>query len=74
VYVRLDKGETIDDIEPETLEDCAQLCKANSIQGTGSVASHPTDVRCSATAFIGRTAGVCRATVSPMTGVEDEDD
>lgn len=35
VYVRLDKGETIDDIEPETLEDCAQLCKANSIQGTG---------------------------------------
>jgi hypothetical protein len=35
VYVRLEKGETIDDIEPETLEDCAQLCKANSIQGTG---------------------------------------
>jgi len=33
VYIRLLKGETIDDIEPETLEDCAQICKANSIQG-----------------------------------------
>eukprot|EP00238_Polyblepharides_amylifera_P010007 CAMPEP_0196589676 /NCGR_PEP_ID=MMETSP1081-20130531/64286_1 /TAXON_ID=36882 /ORGANISM="Pyramimonas amylifera, Strain CCMP720" /LENGTH=198 /DNA_ID=CAMNT_0041912541 /DNA_START=226 /DNA_END=822 /DNA_ORIENTATION=+ len=33
VYVRLNKGETIEDIEKETLEDCAQLCKANSIQG-----------------------------------------
>lgn len=33
VYIRMNKGETIDDCEPETLEDCAQLCKANSIQG-----------------------------------------
>mmetsp|Transcript_21723 Transcript_21723/g.41455 ORF Transcript_21723/g.41455 Transcript_21723/m.41455 type:complete len:215 (+) Transcript_21723:104-748(+) len=33
VYVRLNKDETIEDIEPETLEDCAQLCKANSILG-----------------------------------------
>mmetsp|Transcript_41938 Transcript_41938/g.50820 ORF Transcript_41938/g.50820 Transcript_41938/m.50820 type:complete len:215 (-) Transcript_41938:865-1509(-) len=33
VYIRLNVGETLDDIEPETLEDCAQLVKANSIQG-----------------------------------------
>lgn len=33
VYVRMNPGETIDDVEPETIEDCAQLCKANSIQG-----------------------------------------
>ena len=33
VYVRVAPGETIDDVEAETLEDCAQLCKANSITG-----------------------------------------
>eukprot|EP00898_Chlorokybus_atmophyticus_P006449 jgi/Chlat1/6805/Chrsp51S06497 len=33
VYLRLAKGETIEDIPAETLEDCAQLVKANSIQG-----------------------------------------
>lgn len=33
VYVRLPKGMSIDDIDNETLEDCAQLVKANSIQG-----------------------------------------
>mmetsp|Transcript_2952 Transcript_2952/g.10019 ORF Transcript_2952/g.10019 Transcript_2952/m.10019 type:complete len:214 (-) Transcript_2952:284-925(-) len=33
VYVRLKPGQTIDDISPETLTDCAQLVKANSIQG-----------------------------------------
>jgi len=33
VYVRVGHGETIDDITPETLEDCAQLVKANSIVG-----------------------------------------
>lgn len=34
VYLRLPRGKTMDDIEPDTLEDCAQLVKANSIQGT----------------------------------------
>ncbi|KAJ7520711.1 hypothetical protein O6H91_19G019000 [Diphasiastrum complanatum] len=33
VYLRLNKGQTIDSITSELLEDCAQLVKANSIQG-----------------------------------------
>lgn len=33
VYLRLDRGQTVEDITPEELEDCAQLVKANSIQG-----------------------------------------
>ncbi|KAK6273985.1 hypothetical protein POUND7_011068 [Theobroma cacao] len=33
VYLRLQKGQTIDDISEGVLEDCAQLVKANSIQG-----------------------------------------
>ncbi|KAL5729215.1 hypothetical protein ACHQM5_002193 [Ranunculus cassubicifolius] len=33
VYVRLNKGQTIDDMSEGLLEDCAQLVKANSIQG-----------------------------------------
>eukprot|EP01089_Gocevia_fonbrunei_P005433 TRINITY_DN1584_c0_g1_i2.p1 TRINITY_DN1584_c0_g1~~TRINITY_DN1584_c0_g1_i2.p1 ORF type:complete len:208 (-),score=43.42 TRINITY_DN1584_c0_g1_i2:57-680(-) len=33
VYLRLPLNETINDIPDDVLEDCAQLCKANSIQG-----------------------------------------
>lgn len=33
VYLRLHKGQNIDDIPEGVLEDCAQLVKANSIQG-----------------------------------------
>ncbi|KAI6181880.1 CCDC25 protein [Aphelenchoides besseyi] len=33
VYVRLQEGQTIDDIAPELIKDCAQLVKANSIEG-----------------------------------------
>lgn len=33
VYIRLNKGQTVDDISEGLLEDCAQLVKANSIQG-----------------------------------------
>jgi hypothetical protein len=33
VYLRLPRGETIDDIPEDVLEDCVQLVKANSIQG-----------------------------------------
>ncbi|XVF09257.1 hypothetical protein REPUB_Repub07fG0076900 [Reevesia pubescens] len=33
VYVRLQKGQTIDDTNKGLLEDCAQPIKANSIQG-----------------------------------------
>ncbi|XVF48522.1 hypothetical protein PTKIN_Ptkin03bG0197400 [Pterospermum kingtungense] len=33
VYLRLQKGQTIDNISQGLLEDCAQLVKANSIQG-----------------------------------------
>uniref|UniRef100_A0A7N1A9V9 NFACT RNA-binding domain-containing protein n=1 Tax=Kalanchoe fedtschenkoi TaxID=63787 RepID=A0A7N1A9V9_KALFE len=33
VYVRLHKGQTIDSMSEGLLEDCAQLVKANSIQG-----------------------------------------
>ena len=33
VYLRLPVGRSIDDIPADTLEDCAQLVKANSIQG-----------------------------------------
>ncbi|XP_030548749.1 coiled-coil domain-containing protein 25 isoform X1 [Rhodamnia argentea] len=33
VYLRMHKGQTIDDISEGVLEDCAQLVKANSIQG-----------------------------------------
>ncbi|XP_050717022.1 coiled-coil domain-containing protein 25-like [Eriocheir sinensis] len=33
VYLRLNQGQTIDDIPMTVIEDAAQLCKANSIQG-----------------------------------------
>lgn len=33
VYLRMRKGQTIDDISEGVLEDCVQLVKANSIQG-----------------------------------------
>lgn len=33
VYLRLKKGQTLDDIPSTVLDDCAQLVKANSIQG-----------------------------------------
>ena len=33
VYLRLPKGQTIEDIPSTVLDDCAQLVKANSIQG-----------------------------------------
>ena len=33
VYMRVKKGQTWDDLTEEELEDCAQLVKANSIQG-----------------------------------------
>lgn len=33
VYLRMHKGQTMEMISPELLEDCAQLVKANSIQG-----------------------------------------
>jgi hypothetical protein len=33
VYLRLPKDASIDDIPPDTLEDCCQLVKANSIEG-----------------------------------------
>lgn len=33
VYLRLNPGQTIDDIPMSVIEDAAQLCKANSIQG-----------------------------------------
>ncbi|XP_051137215.1 uncharacterized protein LOC127255624 [Andrographis paniculata] len=33
VYLRLNKGQSVDDIPEGVLEDCAQLVKANSIQG-----------------------------------------
>ncbi|KAG7160985.1 coiled-coil domain-containing protein 25-like isoform X1 [Homarus americanus] len=33
VYLRLNPGQTIDDISMAVIEDAAQLCKANSIQG-----------------------------------------
>ncbi|XP_075057240.1 coiled-coil domain-containing protein 25 [Mixophyes fleayi] len=33
VYLRLQKGQTIEDIPKDVLADCAQLVKANSIQG-----------------------------------------
>jgi len=34
VYLRLPEGQTIDQIPPAVLEDCCQLVKANSIEGT----------------------------------------
>uniref|UniRef100_A0A8C8AY30 Coiled-coil domain-containing protein 25 n=1 Tax=Otus sunia TaxID=257818 RepID=A0A8C8AY30_9STRI len=34
VYLRLHKGQTVDDIPKEVLIDCAHLVKANSIQGS----------------------------------------
>ncbi|KAJ6844142.1 coiled-coil domain-containing protein 25 isoform X2 [Iris pallida] len=33
VYLRMNKGQTIDDLSEGLLEDCVQLVKANSIQG-----------------------------------------
>ncbi|KAK2556124.1 Coiled-coil domain-containing protein 25, partial [Acropora cervicornis] len=33
VYLRLRKGETLDDVPSAVLTDCAQLVKANSIHG-----------------------------------------
>jgi hypothetical protein len=40
VYVRLHRGQTIDDISEGLLEDCVQLVKANSIQGNYFLALH----------------------------------
>ncbi|KAG6409616.1 hypothetical protein SASPL_127656 [Salvia splendens] len=40
VYLRLHKGQTIDDLSEGVLEDCAQLVKANSIQGKISFFSY----------------------------------
>ena len=37
VYLRLPEGAKFDDIPPDTLEDCAQLVKQNSIQGEPTV-------------------------------------
>lgn len=37
VYVRLHKGQSLDDISEALLEDCAQLVKANSIQGKSTI-------------------------------------
>jgi hypothetical protein len=37
VYLRLPEGANFDDIPPDTLEDCAQLVKQNSIQGEGTL-------------------------------------
>lgn len=34
VYLRCKEGETWEDIPEQALEDCAQLCKANSIKGS----------------------------------------
>lgn len=33
MYVRMPEGQTIDQMPPEVIDDCAQLVKANSIQG-----------------------------------------
>eukprot|EP00164_Ancoracysta_twista_P005558 GFYU01007622.1.p1 GENE.GFYU01007622.1~~GFYU01007622.1.p1 ORF type:complete len:213 (-),score=75.62 GFYU01007622.1:39-677(-) len=33
VYLRMRRGETMDDIPPNVLDDCCQLVKANSIEG-----------------------------------------
>lgn len=32
VYLRLREGETLDDVPEAVIQDCAQLCKQNSIQ------------------------------------------
>lgn len=42
VYLRMHKGQTMEMVTPELLEDCAQLVKANSIQGLA--AQHPVDM------------------------------
>lgn len=39
VYLRLREGETWDTIPEELLQDCAQLTKANSIEGASTLAS-----------------------------------
>jgi hypothetical protein len=43
VYLRVARGETMEDLTPEVLEDCAQLVKANSIMGMVSMVGtfHP---------------------------------
>nr|CDS31048.1 aminoacylase 1 [Hymenolepis microstoma] len=33
IYLRLREGETLDDVPAAVIQDCAQLCKQNSIQG-----------------------------------------
>ncbi len=38
VYLRLPEGAAVDDIPADTLEDCAQLVKQNSIQGACATA------------------------------------
>ena len=35
VYLRLNKGERLEDIDPDIIMECAQLVKANSIEGMG---------------------------------------
>lgn len=33
VYLRLKRGERIEDVSPEVIQECSQLVKANSIEG-----------------------------------------
>lgn len=40
VYVRLNAGMTMDTMTKELIDDCCQLVKANSIEGTPSIACH----------------------------------
>uniref|UniRef100_A0A8B9Z5G0 Coiled-coil domain-containing protein 25 n=1 Tax=Buteo japonicus TaxID=224669 RepID=A0A8B9Z5G0_9AVES len=54
VYLRLHKGQTVDDIPKEVLIDCAHLVKANSIQGNTD--SREIGVRCLRRVFLVHTS------------------
>ena len=53
VYLRLPEGCRMEDIPAETLEDCAQLVKQNSIQGDDRVPGHVKHHRGINTAIVG---------------------
>ncbi len=73
VYLRLPKDKTLDDIPAETLEDCAQLVKANSIQGcklsTVDVVYTPwANLRKTASMEVGQACPVSAPCLSPQRG------
>jgi hypothetical protein len=66
VYLRLPPGQSFEDIPSDTLEDCCQLVKANSIQGNkldnvGIVWTPVSNLKKTASMEVGQVTPLCNA-------------